>query len=204
MKRLPSYDMVSVVPFGPQPSPCCDNSLYGSPAGPLPPPPATISRRFSCTLPRPPFSAHRRWRETLQPYPLCQTRPPSAPLFFYQPSRERRPSKERLCNRWFFSSRQTICSTPWGARSFQNGQIGALLTAKPAGPPRPGRKGVADRACAWFVNDEAARLGLDVPISLAKRLGTQLPGARETQARKQGLMTCSITIRCGMRSVWGT
>jgi len=95
--------MVSVVPFGVLPSPCCDNSLFGSPAGPRPPPLATITRRFSCTLPRPPFSAHRRWRETLQPYPLCQTRPPSAPLFFYQPSRERRPSKERLCNRWFFS-----------------------------------------------------------------------------------------------------
>jgi len=53
---------------------------------------------------------------------------------------------------------------------------------------------VADRACAGFVNDEAARLGLGEPKSLAKRLGTQLTGSRETQARKHGLMTCSITI----------
>jgi len=96
-----------------------------------------------------------------------------------------------------FFSCQTICSTPWGARSFQNRQLGALLTAKLAGPPHPGRRRVADRACAGFVNDEAARLGLDEPKSLAKRLGTQLPGARGTQARKHGLMTCSITIRCG-------
>jgi len=44
--------------------------------------------------------------------------------------------------------------------------------------------------------DEAARLSLDEPKSLAKRLGSQLPCARETQARKHGLMTCSITIHC--------
>jgi len=48
---------------------------------------------------------------------------------------------------------QTICSTPWEGRSFQNRQLGALLTVKPAGPPRPGRRRVADRACAGLVRE---------------------------------------------------
>jgi len=156
--RLPSYDMVFVVPFGPRPSPCCDNSLYGSPVGPRPLTSATIPRRSSCTLPRLPFSAHRHWPETLQPFPHCKTRPPSPPSFFISHHVKDAHRKRDYATDGFFSC-QTICSTPWGARSFQNRQLGALLTAMPAGPPRPQRRRVADRACAGFVNDEAARLG---------------------------------------------
>ena len=190
--------MVSVVPFSPRPRPCCDNSLYGSPVGPRPPPSATIPRRSSCTLPRPPFSAHRRWPETLQPYPHCKTLPPSPSPLYHQPSRERLPSKERLCHSWFFSCAKRFVARYGERKAFRIGNLA-----------RFSRKSqqvllVLEEEEWWTGsvqgssrNDEAARLGLDVPESLAKGIGTQLPGAREKQARKHGLMTCSITIRCG-------
>jgi len=121
-----------------------------------------------------------------------------SPSLYHQPSRERRPSNERLCNRWVSS-----CAKRFPARHGEGGafRIGNLVRFSRRSQQvllvreeEEWRTGPVQGSSG---NDEAARMGLDEPKSLAKRLGTQLPGAREMQARKHGLMTCSITIRCG-------